>query len=70
MSEIQAHKGVIQKLKFIRVNNREMLVTCGSEDGCVSLIDLHSGMQTINSGTIHKTSINDVFQRQDNSSEI
>ena len=70
MSEIAAHKGVIQKVKFVQMNNADMILTCGSEDGCVTLIDIHSGRQTINSGTIHATSVNDVFQRGVNSAEF
>lgn len=40
MSEIQAHKGVVQKVKFVNMNGSNMILTCGSEDGCVSLIDI------------------------------
>lgn len=70
LSEITAHKGVIQKVKFVNMNGSDMILTCGSEDGCVSLIDIHSGQQTINSGTIHHTSVNDVFQRKQGAAEF
>jgi len=68
--EISAHKGVVQKVKFVNMNGSDMILTCGSEDGCVSLVDIYSGMQTINSGTMHSTSVNDVFQRGKGTAEF